>query len=48
MNFLQIEHAVYALGSSGWWGGIGIFSLYVAVIWIAASRLQGEDALLRF
>ena len=48
MNFLQIEHAVYALGSSGWWGGIGIFSLYVAVIWIAASRLQGEDALRRF
>ena len=48
MNFLQIEHAVYAMGSSGWWGGIGIFSLYAAVIWIAASRLHGEDALRRF
>jgi len=48
MNFLQIEHAVYAMGSSGWWGGIGIFSLYAAVIWIAASRLDGEDALRRF
>jgi len=48
MNFLQIEHAVYAMGSSGWWGGIGIFLLYAAVIWIAASRLHGEDALRRF
>jgi hypothetical integral membrane protein (TIGR02206 family) len=48
VSFLQIEHAVYAMGSSGWWSGIGIFSAYAAIILVVGRALNKEDKIRRF
>ncbi len=48
MTFLQIEHAVYAIGSTGWWGGIGIFTFYGGLVLAASKWLKGDQALRRF
>ncbi|MDG1252870.1 MAG: TIGR02206 family membrane protein [Schleiferiaceae bacterium] len=42
MSFLQIEHAVYSIGSEGWLGGIGIFALYGAIVVFFALRLKTD------
>ncbi len=48
MTFLQIEHAVYAMGSTGWWYGIGIFAVYAIWVILAARLLKGDDQLRMF
>ena len=48
MSFLQIEHAIYAIGAPGWWGGIAIFAGYALLVFAAARTLKGEAQLRRF
>lgn len=48
MTFLQIEHAVYAMGSTGWWAGLSIFAVYAIWVILGARMLKGDDQLRMF